>query len=237
MAKASQGQIYRCDFGKERGVELAHGRLALVISADTFNQGSSSVLVVPTTRGAIDPKYVDYYPPLEQIGTCAASRNLRTIHQDRLGSFQTEATRGQLVQIARGALWPYLDDGILLGNGERSERSPGNVHNGFIPNHHGDIEESWFLILAYNENNGFATIVKVDQKPVGQSQVRVPLAAIDGPQGMAAYSHQVQPVDLNEAFTGLIKPSYRARIHDDSLAVVIEKVKELTTPPPLGYPY
>ena len=53
MANVSQGQVYRCDFGAEGGVELAGPRLALVVSRDDYNIGSSSVLVVPTTRGDV----------------------------------------------------------------------------------------------------------------------------------------------------------------------------------------
>jgi mRNA-degrading endonuclease toxin of MazEF toxin-antitoxin module len=67
MADVSQGQIYRCDFGAEGGVELAGPGLAMVVSRDDYNRASSSVLVVPTTRGDIDPLYVDYYRPLEQL--------------------------------------------------------------------------------------------------------------------------------------------------------------------------
>ena len=236
MASVSQGQVYACDFGEERGVELAHGRFALVVSPDTFNQGSSSVLVMPTTKGDIDPHYVDYYPPLEQMDTRVSCRNLRTIHENRLSGFRIKATREQLVLIARQVLWPYLEDGLWLEDGEQSEFSPGNVHNGFIPNHRGGIEESWFLILGYNEVNGFATVVKVDQKPVGESEVRIPLVATHGPPDMAAYSHQVQPVHLDEAFKDLEKPSYQGHVDDISLAIVIEKVKDHTEPPPPQLP-
>lgn len=84
MADVSQGQVYRCDFGAEGGIELAGPRLALVVSEDAYNAGSSSVLVVPTTRGGFDPLYVDYYPPLERFGTRASCRNIRAIRADRL---------------------------------------------------------------------------------------------------------------------------------------------------------
>ena len=110
-----------------------NGRFALVVSPDTFNQGSSSVLVMPTTRGDIDPHYVDYYPPLEQMDTRVSCRNISTIHENRLNGLQIEATRQQLVLIARRVLWPYLDDGLWIEDGEQSELSPGNVHHGFIP--------------------------------------------------------------------------------------------------------
>ena len=49
------------------------------------------------------------------------------------------------------------------------------MHNGFIPNHRGEIEETWFLVLACNEENCVATVARVDQLRVGESKVRVPL--------------------------------------------------------------
>ena len=53
MAEVSQGQVFRCDFGVEGGVELADRRLALVVSRDDYNLASSTVLVVPTTTGGV----------------------------------------------------------------------------------------------------------------------------------------------------------------------------------------
>ena len=55
MVTVSQGQVFTCDFGAEGGVELSGPRLAVVVSRNDYNRENSSVLVVPTTRGDIDP--------------------------------------------------------------------------------------------------------------------------------------------------------------------------------------
>ena len=231
MANVLQGQVYRCDFGAEGGVELADRRLALVVSRDDYNTGSSSVLVVPTTRGDVAPLYLDYYPPLEQFGTRASCRNIRAIRNDRLQRLKGTATSSQMVEVVRGGVLPYLWGGILHIPSDGWEFAPGTVHKGFIPNHRGEVEESWFLVLACNEENRFATVSKVDQMSVGESQVRVPLTALDGPNDMAAYSHGVQAVDLGVAVDGLAGPSYIGTVAPGSLITVVQRVVRLTRLP------
>ena len=102
------------------------------------------------------------------------------------------------------------------------------MHNGFIPNHRGGVEESWFLVLACSEVNGFATVSKVNRLPVGETQVRVPLTFLEGPTGMAAYSHGLQAVDLNVAFDGLQGLSYVGAVAPGSLIRVFQRVVRLT---------
>ena len=92
MVTVSQGQVFTCDFGAEGGVELSGPRLAVVVSRNDYNRENSSVLVVPTTRGDIDPLYIDYYPLLEQLDTRASCRNIRVIRTDRLRQLEGTAT-------------------------------------------------------------------------------------------------------------------------------------------------
>ena len=231
MADVSQGQVYECDFGVERGVELSAERLALVVSRDAYNTANSSVLVVPTTTGGVDEQYIDYYPELRTLGTRASCRNLRAIKAKRLGSVQGTAKRKEMLAVTIGALRPYIQEGVMHRPDTPSEFCPGTVHNGFIPNTSGEIEESWFLILACNEANMFATVVKVDQKPVGGSLLRIPLTATDGLRGMAAYSHVVQPVDLVATFNDVEGDTYVAQVDDRSLAAVARRVVQLTRLP------
>ena len=231
MAEVSQGQVFRCDFGAEGGVELAGPRLALVVSRDDYNSASSSVLVVPTTRGNIDPRYTDYYPPLEQFDTRASCRNIRTIRADLLRRLKGTVTVSQMADVVRRGVWPYLWGAVRHAPYRGWQTAPGTVHSGFVPNHRGEVEESWFLVLACNRTNCFATVAKVDQLPVGQSQVRVPLTAVEGPDDMVAYSHAIQAVDLSVAFDGLPSPSYVGVVHPGSLIRVVQKVTRLTRLP------
>ena len=231
VAPVSQGEVYNCDFGVERGVELSGKRPALVVSADQENSSGQNVLVVPTTQGSFDPMYLDYYPWLEELGSRASCRNLRTISIHQFGNLMGSATREEMRRVVRGGVWPYLEDSLLHGNSNGSDPCPGTVHRGFIPNCSGLIEESWFLVLASNPSNGFATVVKVDRKPVGLSKVRIPLTVTDGPYNMAAYSHRVQPVDLSEAFRGLEAPGYVGRVEAGSLRAVVRRVMQLTRIP------
>ena len=188
MAEVSQGQVYRCDFGAEGGVELADRRLALVVSRDDYNRASSSVLVVPTTTGSVDPLYLDYYPRLEQFDTRASCRNIRAFRADLFGPLQGSATRDEMQRVIRGAVFPHIWSGVFYPPAEKCDFAPGAVHNGFITNHRGEVEESWFLVLTCNDENGLATVAKVDEQSVGQSKVRVPLTVVDGPSPMVAYS-------------------------------------------------
>lgn len=231
MANVSQGQVYRCDFGAERGVELAGIRPALIVSRNDYNLASASVLVVPTTRGDVDPRYVDLYPPLEQFSTRVSCRNLRAIKADRLQRLKGVAESPQLEDVLRGGVWPYLWSSVRHASSDAGGLDPGTVHNGFIPNHRGEVEESWFLILAFNAANRFATVAKVDRSEVGESQVRVPLTAVDGPGNMTAYSHGIQAVDLNAAFDELQGSGYVGRIRPDSLLRVVAKIVWLTGTP------
>ena len=228
MPMVSQRRIYECDFGAQRGVELAGRRPALVVSEDAHNSSSPSVLVVPTTQGHVDPKYIGYYPQLESLGTRASSRNLRTVDKTLLGSSIGSATHPEIRGVLRRGFWPYLEDFLLNWETPSPRLCPGTVHQGLIPNHRGEVEESWFLILAHNDANQFATVVKVDRKPVGQSKLRLPLTALDGPHDMAGYSHDVQAVDLNEAFRGSTSSSYKGRVDRGSLKRTVENIMRLT---------
>ena len=231
MADVSQGQVYRCDFGAEGGVELAGPRLAVVVSRDDYNTGSSSVLVVPTTRGDVDPLYIDYYPPLEQFDTRASCRNIRAIGADRLRLLVGNAVPSQMVEVLRRGVLPYLWGGVRHTPSDGWEFAPGTVHSGFIPNHRGEIEGSCFLVLSCNEANGFATVSKVDRSRVGASRVRVPLTALDGPDDMVAYSHGVQAVDLAVATDGLGGHSYVGTVAPGSWITVVQNIVRLTRLP------
>ena len=233
MAEVSQGQVYRCNFGVEGGVELGDRRLALVVSRNDHNAENSSVLVVPTTRGSFDPLYVDYYPFLEELGTRASCRNIRTFRANLFGSLKGVATLAEMQRVIRGAVWPHIWSGVSYAPADEWGFAPGTVHNGFIPNHRGEVEESWFLVLTCNGENGFSTVAKVDQRSVGESKVRVPLTALDGPDKMAAYSHGVQSVDLGVSVEGLDGPSYVGKVDQASLIRVVQGLARLTRLPPL----
>ena len=234
MAEASQGQVYRCDFGAEGGVELADRRFALVVSRDDYNRGSSSVLVVPTTSSGVDPLYIGYYPSLEQFDTRASCRNIRAFKADLLGPLQSSATRDEMQRVIRGAVFPHILSGVFYPPAEECDFAPGTVHNGFITNHQGKVEESWFLVLTCNDENGLATVAKVDEQPVGQSKVRVPLTAVDGTSRMAAYSHGVQTVDLAVSVADLDGPSYVGTVDRRSLIRVVGRLASLTRLPRLS---
>ena len=223
-----QGQVFDCDFGVERGVELSGERLALVISRDEYNSSSSSVVVVPTTRSGVNPRYLRYYPRLESLDTWASCRNLRTVDKSLLGSLEGVASRAEIVRALRLGVWPYLRHFLLHGARGVTQLDPGTVHCGVVPNSGGGVEESLFLVLAYNEVNGFATVAKVDFRPPGESQVRIPLEVSDGPLGMVACSHRLQSVDIDEAFLDLTEPSYAGRVRNDSLAAVVDNVVKIT---------
>ncbi len=165
------------------------------------------------------------------LGTRASCRNIRAIRADRLRRLKGTATRSQMLQVVRGGVWPYLWDGVRRASSYGSEFAPGTVHNGFIPNHRGVIEESCFLVLACNEGNWFATVAKVDQLPVGESQVRVPLTAVNGPDDLAAYSHGLQAVDLSVAVEGSACPTYVGAVDLGSLVRVVRSVVRLTRSP------
>ena len=231
MAEVSQGQVYRCDFGAEGGVELADRRLALVVSRDDYNVRNSSVLVVPTTRGGFDPLYIDYYPFLEQLGTHASCRNIRSFRAGLFDSLRGVASRAEMQRVIRVAVWPHIWSGVGYLPADDWEFAPGMVHNGFIPNSRGEVEECWFLVLACNDENGFATVAKVDQCPVGESRVRVPLTAVDGPDQMAAYSHGIQSVDLGVSVDGLDGASYVGKVDRRSLITVVRTLAHLTRLP------
>ena len=233
MAEVFQGQVYRCDFEVEGGVELADRRLALVVSRDDYNRGSSSVLVVPTTSGGVDPIYIDYYPRLEQFDTRASCRNIRAFKADLFGSLQGSARRDEMQRVIRGGLLVHVLSGVSCPPAGEGDFGVGTVHNGLITNHRGEVEESCFLVLTCNDENGLATVAKVDQRPVGCSTVRIPLTALDGPGQMAAYSHGVQTVDLAVSTADLGEPSYVGTVDKPSLIRVVSRLASLTRLPRL----
>lgn len=87
--------MYQCDFGVQRGVELAKSRPALVVSCDEFNAANQVVMVVPATQGGTSAGYPDFYPEISGLGTTASFRNLRTVNTSLLGRRLGEATRAE----------------------------------------------------------------------------------------------------------------------------------------------
>ena len=223
MVDVSQGQIYECDLGVQRGVELAGQRFALVVSHDDHNRSGQNVLVLPTTRGSggAEDMYLDFYPWVESVGTRASCRDIRTVSGTLLGSLAGTATGEELRKAMRLGMGPYLEDALLP---DGSMWSPGTVHSGLIPNARGQEEESWFMILTCNEKNGFATVVKVDQGPAGESQVRVALEVVEGPTVLTAVCHQVQSVDLEATFAEVGTDSLVGVVKDDCLEPVVDGV-------------
>lgn len=223
MVEVSQGQIYECDFGVQRGKELACRRLALVVSHDEHNRSGTHVLALPTTRGdgGVDRSYLEFYPWLEGVGTRASCRNIRSVSGDLLGALQGTATPAEFRRVLLTGIGPYFEDALFV---DESEFSPGTIHRGMIPNHRGKEEEACFLILPCNEGNLVATVVKVDEVPVGESQVRIALELEDSPLELTAFCHQVQSIDIIESFEKNVEDNYVARVNERCVEVVVNRL-------------
>lgn len=192
--------------------------------------------MVPTTTGAVAPRHLDYYPRLEGCDTRAASRNVRSFRAATLGRRLCSATFEEMYAVVRQGLWRHLFYGLSGGPGEVNYFALGTVHNGLITNSRGAVGESWFLVLTYNDGNGLATVVKVDREPVGESTVRLPLTALEGPDDMAACAHGVQTVDLGASTEGFEGARYVGAVDRRSLASVVNRVSGLTMlPAPMGH--
>jgi mRNA interferase MazF len=105
MARILRGEIVWADLNPTRGSEQAGIRPVLVLSEDTFNQNSGTVIAVALTSR---PPRIGFPFTLELASTSLPKKSwvkisqIRTLSVDRLGHRLGQATEAELEQILVG---------------------------------------------------------------------------------------------------------------------------------------
>ena len=204
MAGVLKGEIRRCDFGCQRGSELAQKRCALVVSANSFHDETSLAIVVPTTTKAPRRAH-EWHTYIADAATWASLRQIKTVQarqmQSRVGSATDAELNHALAAIAK--LMPPAADNP--GAGDLS----GSIWTVDIPSPPG-AGEPMALVLYYNSGNRMAIVAMLGVEGRPPSRVAIPVdgGIIVGQRVVLA--HQVRSLYVPERLgelRGVISPA------------------------------
>ena len=170
MAAVVKGEIRRCDFGNQRGSELAGRRCALVVSANSFHDETSLAIVAPTTTQ--DPRRAhEWYTYIADAETWASLRQIKTVQTRQMQSCVGYATCTEL-NTALAVIAKLILPAAAYNPGGGG--LPGTIWRADIPNAR-VAGEPLALVLYYNSSNDMAIVAVLGAEGRPPSRVAVPV--------------------------------------------------------------
>ena len=200
MPNAIRGDVYEYDYGTNVAEELSDHRRALIVSRNEVNNQLHVAISLPTSENAPAPRYYGNHVEIENAGSWASVRQIKSVDQVQLGHRYGTATKEELdkalntlvtrlasaqctpgtvhttsgpKQIAKGTVW-----NAQFGIPEEDPNAKGVEQNLGIP----------VFVLDYNAGNGTAIVVGVEFAQNSLSPVRVPLTITHENQAETAAS-------------------------------------------------
>ena len=100
MTSARQGDIHDYDFGPDDGAELSGRRPALIISNHGFNGRFGTAIALPMSSVMPAERYrTRQHVHIADTGSWASTRQVKAVHQRRLGAIMGRATPDELDDI------------------------------------------------------------------------------------------------------------------------------------------
>ena len=227
MPPALRGSIHRYDFGPSVGHELSGHRPALIVSNTELNRNLTLAVAMPTSRTPPRESQHNNHTPLEDTGSWASVRQIKSVQQGRLGERIGEATPEELdwaIEILAARLFPSVvaPRTIQTGPGP-AEMRPGTIWRMELQDPDGTPRPTRMLVLDYNHGNGMAITVEVELQRPENSPVRVPMEIRGTTSPASALIHRVRSIDMaarNAARTGEVEEPSLAMVARAFLAVI-----------------
>ena len=230
MPSARQGDIHDYDFGPVIGAELSGRRPALIISNNGFNEGFGTAIVLPMSSSMPAERYrTRQHVYIAGSGSWASTRQVRAVHQRRLGSLMGRASIDELDDIIESLARRFTAthrpgavataDGIMPIDAGTLWRLP-------VIGPGGGTFFTTVLVIDYNAGNNLAIMVEVEERePRPGSPGDVPVTVLGSNVAATALIQRVRTIDVGER--GLTAAS---RTQPESAGAVISRVIPMIQP-------
>lgn len=168
MLSARQGDIYDYDFGPVIGAELSGRRPALIISNNGFNERFGTAIALPMSSAMPAERYrTRQHVYVAGSGSWASTRQVKAVHQRRLGAVMGRASIDELDDIIES-----------LARRFTPTHRPGQVATaeGIMPIESGTLWRlpvigpgggaffTTILVIDYNAGNNVAITVEIEER-------------------------------------------------------------------------
>ena len=219
MPSAVRGSVYWCDYDPIVGAELSCHRPALIISHTKLNNDLSAAITFPMSRTTPPVGQVRNHVFVESVRSWASVRQIKSVHQSRLGKEIGEATPKELEEalqvLSRRLLNSRSGRAMVLTPSDYQQAELGTVWDVESQDQDGDVQNDKILILDYNHRNGIAITVDVEYEQRLESQVRVPISMVGSSGPAFALIHRIRSIDTWVRPMAVIN-----RVDEDSLISV-----------------
>ena len=219
MPPAVRGSVYWCDYGPIVGAELSSHRPALIISHTKLNNDLSAAITFPMSRTPPPARQVRNHVFVESVRSWVSVRQIKSVHQSRLGKEIGEATPKELEEalqvLSRRLLKSRSGQARGLTPSDYQQVELGMVWDVESQDQDSDVQNDNILILDYNHRNGIAIAVDVEYEQRLESQVRVPISMVGSSDPTSALIHRIRSIDTWVRSMTMIN-----RVDEDSLMLV-----------------
>ena len=176
MPSAHQGDIHDYDFGPVIGAELSGRRPALIISNNGFNAGFGTAIALPMSSAMPAERYrTRQQVYVADAGSWASTRQVRAVHQRRLGTVMGRASvdelDGIIESLARRFTTTHRTGEVVTADGIMPIEA-GTLWRLPVTGPGGGTFFTTVLVIDYNAGNNLAITVEVEERePRPGSQV------------------------------------------------------------------
>ena len=231
MPSARQGDIYDYDFGPVIGAELSGRRPALIISNNGFNEAFGTAIALPMSSSIPAERYrTRQHVYVAGSGSWSSTRQVRAVHQRRLGSLMGRASIDELDDIIESLARRFTAthrpgavataDGIMPIDAGTLWRLP-------VIGPGGGTFFTTVLVIDYNAGNNLAITVEVEERgPRPGFPSEVPVTVQGSNVAATALIQRVRTIDVGERDL-----TAAGRTRPESAGAVIGRLIAMIQPP------
>ena len=203
MPSARQGDIHDYDFGPVIGAELSGRRPTLIISNNEFNESYGTAIALPMSSSMPAERYrTRQHVYVADAGSWASTRQVRAVHQRRLGAVMAQASLDELDDIIESLARRFTGthrlgevvtaDGIMPIEAGTLWRFP-------VTGPGGGTFFTTIIVVDYNAGNNLAVTVEVEERgPRPNSPGDVPVTVLGSNVAATALVQRVRTIDVGE---------------------------------------
>ena len=200
MPTPIRGKVHWYDFGPIVGSELSSERPALIISNHLLNHTTTVAIAAPLSTTPPHARHFRNHVFIENAGSWASIRQIKTVNQADLGDELAEATPAELASameiiVARLFGGPGAH-GILETDHGDEPISPGAVWETEFQQADGQTDYRHMLVLDYNAGNQMAITTELEFREQADSLISQPISLIGSDIPASARIHRVSSIDM-----------------------------------------
>ena len=205
MPTPLRGKVHWYDFGPIVGSELSSERPALIISNAALNRTTGVAIAAPLTNTQPPSRHLRNHVYIEDAGSWASVRQIKTVSQAELGDELATATPTEL-STALEILVARLNEGqasigtLHTDYGEEAISS-GAVWETEFQQEDGQAEYRQMLILDYNVGNQMAVAAEIEFRERQESLISMPVRLMETNAPASVRIHRISSLDMEKRAT------------------------------------